>query len=108
MPELDRRLVAVMFTDMVGYTALIQADEIVAVEGVDMVLMGLNDLLADWGIPGQYDDSRRGIFGSGKISSGFAKRLRIKQRAGAVCGQPAEFERRTEAAESSWWRVSRY
>jgi class 3 adenylate cyclase len=25
--ELDRRLVAVMFTDMVGYTALIQADE---------------------------------------------------------------------------------
>jgi class 3 adenylate cyclase len=25
--RLDRRLVAVMFTDMVGYTALIQADE---------------------------------------------------------------------------------
>jgi adenylate cyclase len=24
---LDRRLVAVMFTDMVGYTALVQADE---------------------------------------------------------------------------------
>ena len=31
MPELDRRLVAVMFTDMVGYTALIQADELGAV-----------------------------------------------------------------------------
>ena len=31
MPELDRRLVAVMFTDMVGYTALIQADEVGAV-----------------------------------------------------------------------------
>jgi 4-hydroxy-2-oxoheptanedioate aldolase len=39
-------------------TALERMDEIVAVEGVDMVLMGLNDLLADWGIPGQYDDPR--------------------------------------------------
>ena len=33
MPEaLDRRLVAVMFTDMVGYTALLQADERRAVD----------------------------------------------------------------------------
>jgi 4-hydroxy-2-oxoheptanedioate aldolase len=35
--------------------AIEQADEIAAVEGVDMVLIGTNDLLADWGLPGQYD-----------------------------------------------------
>jgi 4-hydroxy-2-oxoheptanedioate aldolase len=38
--------------------ALQRMDEIIAVEGVDMVLVGLNDLLADWGIPGQFDDPR--------------------------------------------------
>jgi 2-keto-3-deoxy-L-rhamnonate aldolase RhmA len=38
--------------------ALARADEIVAVEGVDMVLIGTNDLLADWGIPGQYEHPR--------------------------------------------------
>jgi 4-hydroxy-2-oxoheptanedioate aldolase len=38
--------------------ALTRMDEIMAVEGVDVALMGLNDLLADWGIPGQYDDPR--------------------------------------------------
>jgi 4-hydroxy-2-oxoheptanedioate aldolase len=38
--------------------ALTNTDRILAVEGVDMVLIGTNDLLADWGIPGQYDDER--------------------------------------------------
>jgi 2-keto-3-deoxy-L-rhamnonate aldolase RhmA len=38
--------------------ALARADEIVAVEGVDTVLIGTNDLLADWGIPGEYEHPR--------------------------------------------------
>ena len=51
----DATMVIVQFENA---DALDRMDEIVAVEGVDMVLMGLNDLLADWGIPGQYDDPR--------------------------------------------------
>lgn len=35
--------------------AIENADAIVAVDGVDMMLIGTNDLLADWGLPGQYD-----------------------------------------------------
>jgi 2-keto-3-deoxy-L-rhamnonate aldolase RhmA len=31
------------------------ADEIIAVEGVDIVLVGLNDMLGDMGLAGQYD-----------------------------------------------------
>jgi len=38
--------------------AIERSEEIVSVDGVDMVLVGTNDLLADWGIPGQYDDER--------------------------------------------------
>ena len=37
---------------------LAQTEEILAVDGVDMVLIGLNDLLTDWGIPGEYDHPR--------------------------------------------------
>jgi 2-keto-3-deoxy-L-rhamnonate aldolase RhmA len=38
--------------------AIDKAGEIAAVEGVDMVLMGTNDLLADMGLPGQYEHER--------------------------------------------------
>ena len=43
--------------------AIDNAEAIAAVEGVDMVLIGTNDLLADWGLPGQYDHPRvRGAY----------------------------------------------
>ncbi len=38
--------------------AIEKADEIAAVGGVDMVLIGTNDLLADMGLPGQYEHER--------------------------------------------------
>jgi 4-hydroxy-2-oxoheptanedioate aldolase len=34
------------------------ADEIMAVDGVDLVLVGTNDLLAEWGLAGQYEHAR--------------------------------------------------
>jgi 4-hydroxy-2-oxoheptanedioate aldolase len=34
--------------------ALRNADEIAAMDGVDLVMIGSNDLLADWGLAGQY------------------------------------------------------
>jgi len=38
--------------------AIDRAEEIAQVEGVDMVLMGTNDLLADMGLAGQYEHER--------------------------------------------------
>jgi 4-hydroxy-2-oxoheptanedioate aldolase len=38
--------------------AVARADEIAAVEGVDVVMIGTNDLCAEMGIPGQYGDPR--------------------------------------------------
>ena len=39
--------------------AIDRAEEIFAVDGVDMALFGTNDLTADMGIPGDYDNSAR-------------------------------------------------
>ena len=43
---------------MEAVEALEKVEEIAAVQGVDMMLIGTNDLTAEWGIPGQYDDPR--------------------------------------------------
>jgi 2-keto-3-deoxy-L-rhamnonate aldolase RhmA len=48
----DATMVIVQFESA---AAVEKADEIVAVEGVDMVLIGVNDMLNDLGLPGQYE-----------------------------------------------------
>jgi 4-hydroxy-2-oxoheptanedioate aldolase len=45
-------MVIVQFESAASLAAM---DEIIAVEGVDMVMIGSNDLLADLGIAGEYD-----------------------------------------------------
>lgn len=58
--------------------AVARTEEIVAVEGVDMVLVGLNDLLADWGIPGEYDHPR--------ARDAYANIIAACRRRGKHCG----------------------
>jgi 4-hydroxy-2-oxoheptanedioate aldolase len=58
--------------------ALERTEEIVAVDGIDMVLVGLNDLLADWGVPGQYDDPR--------VREVYARIIAACRRHGKHCG----------------------
>jgi 2-keto-3-deoxy-L-rhamnonate aldolase RhmA len=48
----DATMVIVQFESA---SAVDRAEEIVAVEGIDLVLIGTNDMLADMGLPGQYD-----------------------------------------------------
>ena len=56
-------------------------DAIMAVESVDMVLIGTNDLLADYGLPGQYDHP--------KVHEAYTAALAACRKHGkhlAVCG----------------------
>ena len=41
-----------------SWAAVEKAEEIMAVEGVDIVLIGTNDLLADLGLPGQFEHDK--------------------------------------------------
>lgn len=50
----DATMVIVQFESA---ASLMAANELMAVEGVDMVLIGTNDLMVDLGIPGQFDHS---------------------------------------------------
>jgi 4-hydroxy-2-oxoheptanedioate aldolase len=51
----DATMVIVQFESAASLAAM---EEIVAVDGVDLVLIGTNDLLADLGLAGQYDHPR--------------------------------------------------
>jgi 2-keto-3-deoxy-L-rhamnonate aldolase RhmA len=60
LPETIRLLNESVLTVIMLETpqAIEQADAIAAVEGVDVVMIGTNDLCAEMGIPGRYDDPR--------------------------------------------------
>ena len=58
--------------------ALEHAEEIAAVEGVDLLLVGLNDLLADWGVPGEYDHPR--------VRAAYAATIAACRKHGKHCG----------------------
>lgn len=51
----EATMVIVMLEDAEGLDAV---EDIAAVEGVDLLHVGTNDLTTSWGIPGQYDDPR--------------------------------------------------
>jgi 4-hydroxy-2-oxoheptanedioate aldolase len=70
---------------------LAKTEEIVAVEGVDMVLVGLNDLLADWGIPGEYDHP--------KVRAAYADIIAACRKHGKHCGVGGLASRPDLAAE---------
>ena len=71
----DASMVIVQFESA---EAVEKADEIVAVDGVDMVLVGLNDYLADIGLPGQYDHP--------KVRECYSRVIDACRRHGKHCG----------------------
>jgi 4-hydroxy-2-oxoheptanedioate aldolase len=71
--------------------ALQNADEIAAVDGVDMVMIGSNDLLADWGLTGQFEHSR--------LREAYAKTIAACRRHGKHVGVGGLSSRPQLAAE---------
>jgi 2-keto-3-deoxy-L-rhamnonate aldolase RhmA len=71
----DATMVIVQFESA---DALAHADDILAVEGVDIALVGLNDLLGDLGLAGQYDHP--------KVRDIYATVIAACRRHGKHCG----------------------
>jgi 2-keto-3-deoxy-L-rhamnonate aldolase RhmA len=68
-----------------------RADEIMAVAGVDLALIGTNDLLADWGLTGQY--------GHARVRDAYARVIAAAQRHGKHVGVGGLASRPDLAAE---------
>ena len=79
----DATMVIVQFESA---EAVERADEILATEGVDMVLIGVNDLLADLGIPGQYEHPKVRVAYAAAIAA--AKRYGKHVGVGGLSTQP--------------------
>ena len=62
-----------------SWAAVEKAEEIMAVEGVDIVLIGTNDLLADLGLPGQFEHA--------KVREAYAPRHRRRAQARQARGR---------------------
>jgi 2-keto-3-deoxy-L-rhamnonate aldolase RhmA len=58
--------------------ALENVEEIIATEGVDMLLVGSNDLCAEMGIPGQYDHP--------KLAEAFSRAIAAAKKHGKYIG----------------------
>ena len=71
----DATMVIVQFESA---DAVDQADEIAAVEGVDMVLIGVNDMLASLGLAGQYEH--------GKVRDAYARTIAACRKHGKHVG----------------------
>jgi 4-hydroxy-2-oxoheptanedioate aldolase len=71
----EATMVVVQFENV---AALEKADEIMAVDGVDMVMIGTNDLTADMGIPGQYDHP--------KVRAAYEHTIGVCKKYGKHCG----------------------
>ena len=71
----DATMVIVQFESAIS---LERADEIVAVEGVDVVLVGLNDMLGDLGLTGQYDHP--------KVREIYSRAIEVCRKHGKHCG----------------------
>jgi len=68
-------MVIVQFESAASLAAM---EEIVAVEGVDMVMIGTNDLMADLGIPGEFDHP--------KVEDAYARTLAACRKRGKHVG----------------------
>lgn len=76
LPKMNQAtMVIVQLESAAGLAAI---EDIVAVEGVDMVLIGTNDFLADLGRPGEYDHP--------KVREAYERTIAACRRHGKHCG----------------------